>query len=373
MPDHENSLGGETFSGEEQRDPAEQSLGDGVTMLTNQWLFRSLMSLIITGMLNVTVCESRETGSPLRVRVMTFNILAGGNHAPTIGFPNNKFDGSRKDDIARVILTTKADVVGIQEDDRTDGLFNELGKGWHRAGSIYAKYPLTPVAGGVRVHLPQKQSMVLVNAHWWPTGGYGPELVQARMKLNDISEDLNEFESEILKATAGIANGARGYLSLIRKITPLIAAGETVVVTGDFNEPSHEDWNSAASGMDRWVKNTSGRPLRFKIAWAGSVAIAKAGLKDAYRTVHPDPSKKPGNTWTPPYPDGLTGRQPYADQVLDRIDRVHFAGPNIRVVDAVVIGESAKTSETVHEGPWVSDHRAVVAEFEFIEKADSRE
>jgi sulfatase modifying factor 1 len=32
MPDHEDSLGGETFSGEEQQDPAEQSLGDGHTM-----------------------------------------------------------------------------------------------------------------------------------------------------------------------------------------------------------------------------------------------------------------------------------------------------------------------------------------------------
>ena len=32
MPAHEDSLGGETFSGEEQQDPAEQSLGDGHTM-----------------------------------------------------------------------------------------------------------------------------------------------------------------------------------------------------------------------------------------------------------------------------------------------------------------------------------------------------
>jgi hypothetical protein len=32
MPDHEDSLGGETFSGEEQQDPAEQSLGDGHTI-----------------------------------------------------------------------------------------------------------------------------------------------------------------------------------------------------------------------------------------------------------------------------------------------------------------------------------------------------
>ncbi len=32
MPDHEDSLGGETFSGEEQQDPTEQSLGGGATM-----------------------------------------------------------------------------------------------------------------------------------------------------------------------------------------------------------------------------------------------------------------------------------------------------------------------------------------------------
>ena len=32
MPDPEDSLGGETFSGDAKADPAEQSLGDGATM-----------------------------------------------------------------------------------------------------------------------------------------------------------------------------------------------------------------------------------------------------------------------------------------------------------------------------------------------------
>ena len=32
MSDYEDNLGGETFSGEEQQDLAEQSLGDGHTM-----------------------------------------------------------------------------------------------------------------------------------------------------------------------------------------------------------------------------------------------------------------------------------------------------------------------------------------------------
>ena len=299
--------------------------------------------------------------------VMSFNILQGGGHAPKVGFPNGAFDGSRKDDIARVITACRADVVGVQEDDGSDGLLKELGRDWHRAGNVYAKHPLTQIAGGVRVHLPNDRLFVIVNTHWWPTGGYGPSVVQKRLEKGDVPQDLDKFETQILKATSGIARGPRGYLNLINRVKPLIEAGEVVVVTGDFNEPSHQDWTQAAAerGMDRWVKNTSGRPLRFKVAWAGSVALEKAGLSDAYRTRFPDEIKKPGNTWTPPYPDGLPGRQPYHHQVLDRIDRIHFTGVHLRVLDAAVVGEDKRICEIAHSGPWVSDHRAVVATFEF--------
>ena len=299
--------------------------------------------------------------------LMSFNILQGGGHAPRVGFPNGAFGGSRKDDIARVITACRADVVGVQEDDASDGLLKELGRDWHRAGNVYAKYPLTQIAGGVRVHLPNNRSVVVVNTHWWPTGGYGPSVVQKRLEKGDVPQDLDKFETQILKATSGIARGPRGYLNLINRVKPLIEVGEVVVVTGDFNEPSHQDWTQAAAerGMDRWVKNTSSRPLRFKVAWAGSVALEKAGLSDAYRTRFPDEIKKPGNTWTPPYPDGLPGRQPYHHQVLDRIDRIHFTGVHLRVLDAAVVGEDKRVCEIAHSGPWVSDHRAVVATFEF--------
>ena len=309
--------------------------------------------------------------------VMSFNILQGGGHAPRVGFPNGAFGGSRKDDIARVITACRADVVGVQEDDASDGLLKELGRDWHRAGTsaknsnVYSKHPLTQIAGGVRVHLPNNRSVVVVNTAWAPIGGYGPSVVQKRLEKGDVPQDLDKFETQILKATSGIARGPRGYLNLINRVKPLIEAGEVVVVTGDFNEPSHQDWTQAAAerGMDRWVKNTSGRPLRFKVAWAGSVALEKVGLRDAYRTRFPDEIKKPGNTWTPPYPDELPGRQPYHHQVLDRIDRIHFTGVHLRVLDAAVVGEDKNTCEIVHSGPWVSDHRAVVATFEFMRGA----
>jgi len=219
---------------------------------------------------------------------------------------------------------------------------------------------------------PGGRSLILVNTHWWPRGGYGPFVVRDRLAKGDVPKDMDEFETQILQTTAGIADGDRGYLRLLAAIEPLIKAGETVVVTGDFNEPSHEDWTEAAAqrGMDRWVKNPSGRQLRFKIAWAGSMALKRAGLQDAYRTAFPDEVARPGNTWTPPYKTGLSGRCAYEDQVLDRIDRIHFAGPGLQVTAAAVVGESRQACEIVHDGPWVSDHRAVLVTFRLTEASE---
>ncbi len=346
-------------------------------MIENKQTLTSLAILLLAPTIASAAALKLQLPTPSKDKadtfvVMSFNILQGGGHAPRVGFPNGAFDGSRKDDIARVITACRADVVGVQEDDGSDGLLKELGRDWHRAGNVYAKHPLTQIAGGVRVHLPNNRLFVVVNTHWWPTGGYGPSVVQKRLEKGDVPQDLDKFEAQILKTTSGIARGPRGYLNLINRVKPLIEADEVVVVTGDFNEPSHQDWTQAAAkrGMDRWVKNTSGRPLRFKVAWAGSVALEKVGLSDAYRTRFPDEIKKPGNTWTPPYPDGLPGRQPYHHQVLDRIDRIHFTGVHLRVLDAAVVGEDKRICEIAHSGPWVSDHRAVVATFEFTGSAE---
>ena len=49
--------------------------------------------------------------------VMSFNILQGAGHAPGVGFPSSAFGGSRKDDIARVILNSRADVFEVALED----------------------------------------------------------------------------------------------------------------------------------------------------------------------------------------------------------------------------------------------------------------
>jgi alpha-L-fucosidase len=312
---------------------------------------------------------------PLRFRVMSFNVLQGGGDAAKVGFPDADFGGARRDDLARVIEGAGADIVGVQElAYRSEGgeqLLTALGEGWHRAGTVFAQHEMTVVETSpdftvVRVHLAPGRDLTVVNTHWWPAGGYGPDLVLARLKAGTVSDDPVELEREVL-AELDSAGGPRGYDRTLRAVRAHLDAGERVVLVGDFNEPSHLDWTARAArdGIDRWVGNPTGRPLRFRVEWPGSRLLQQAGMVDAYRAVFPDEVATPGNTWTPPYPDGTPGRRAWSDQVLDRIDFIYFGDDGLTVRDAAVVGESAATAEVVHPGRWPSDHRAVVATFEW--------
>ena len=316
-----------------------------------------------------------------RLTVVSFNILEAGGNAALVGFPDSAFGGSRLDDIAKVIRECGADIVGVQECGPAAPLLKELGRDWRGFGSggseytsaIVSRLPLEPLVTehfltAARVRLPGGASVVLANAHWWPNGGVASLVVQQRLRDGSIPADLGRFEQEILAASDTSA-GPRGHLHTLEVLRPHLRAGENVILTGDFNSSSHLDWTARAaeSGLDRWVKNTSGRPMRFKIEWQGSKALADAGLRDAYRVAFPDEVAKPGITWTPPYAEGVPGRRPFKDQVLDRIDRIYFAGNHLKLVSASVVGEDRETCEIVHGGPWVSDHRAVLATFSVAE------
>ncbi|MCA9060405.1 MAG: endonuclease/exonuclease/phosphatase family protein [Planctomycetaceae bacterium] len=304
---------------------------------------------------------------------MTFNILQGGGEAANVGFPNAAFGGSRIDELASVIHLADADIVGVQENCRDDRLLVALGPHWSRVGSIYSTRPLEPVETSAfltvaRLKLANGRRVTIVNCHWFPPrGGYGPDIVQAEMrKSSPIDSDI---VAKNARENCAIPNGPRGYNATLKPIRDSIANGDHVILTGDFNEPSHLDWTKtySQSGRDRWVRNPTEMPLRFAIDWPGSKALADLGLVDAWRAVYPDEVQRPGNTWTPPYPTSTPGRRDYGDQCLDRIDRIYYFGSTITTVSAAVVGEHRDTADIVFPSQWPSDHRAVVAEFGFAE------
>src|SRR5690606_14132133 len=111
---------------------------------------------------------------------------------------------------------------------------------------------------------------------------------------------------------------------LLMDMAPALRGNEKIIITGDFNEPSHLDWTPEA---------VQAKLIPISVGWPQSRALVDSGLSDAYRQIHPDPVSKPGYTWTP---------TPAKRDVLDRIDFVYHS--RLRPVQGFVVGESRTTS-----------------------------
>ena len=326
--------------------------------------------LFLLGLISTSELGAQEV---VQFRLMTFNILQGGGNAKNVGFGNELFGGSRIDEIASAIKLAKADVVGIQEDcsSKSNVILNKLGDGWYRAGKVYSKFPSKLIYSNkdrslevVDVELSGSRVVRIVNCHWWPNN-YGPFLAQEKLRANP-QLDLNNL-AKLIEEKGARRGGTRGYRATIETLEDAIEKKRAIFLVGDFNEPSHLDWTEhyAQNGTDRWVDNPTGTPLRLPVQWPGSVLLENIGMVDSFRYAHPNEVKKPGNTWTPPYPKETPGRRPYGDQVLDRIDRIYHHGNKVKVLSAKVVGEKGEVSDIVIKRRWPSDHRAVVIEYEW--------
>ena len=274
-----------------------------------------------------------------QLTVMTFNLWRGGEAADA------DREASRAQTLA-VLEATGADVFGLQETDRRSTLYaDRLGlchvdQGGGR--SIMSRLEVVAVAPhgfGVAVRLPGGGIAHVFNVH--PTHRpYQPyQLAGIPYQGGHIIHGAAEAIEEARKA-----RGAE-IAALIAALRPVLAGGEPVFLTGDFNEPSHLDWTARAA--DAGVC-----PLA--VAWPSSSALAAAGMRDAYRSVFSDEVRRPGHTWT---------SRPAPREVPDRIDRVYFAGAGVSPLHAAVVGEERAHADVVIT-PWPSDHRAMLATFE---------
>ena len=285
-----------------------------------------------------------EESAPLGVKVMSYNIYRGG-----------AFRGQALSQTAKVIQEARADIVGVQETRSPQGVNAEklarlLGWNHHvnpRNRVILTRYEIVERhRDGIKVRLPSGREAYLFNLHL-PSNPYQPyQLLGIRPKWH------KHWDTPFIKTEAeaiAAAKEARGgeLATLLRQIRVLPDQETPVFVVGDFNEPSHLDWTEAAAKSGR-------HPI--KVAYPTSLAMAKAGFADAWRTVHPDEMKKPGFTWSP-----LTKVNDPKNH-HDRIDFVYFRGKGVKSTEAKIVGENRKNADIV-VSPYPSDHRAVIATF----------
>ena len=142
-----------------------------------------------------------------------------------------------------------------------------------------------------------------------------------------------------------------------------------VFLGGDFNEPSHLDWQEDT----RYLWDHHGAVIN----WDCSSMLYKAGYKDVYRELYPNPVTHPGFTF-PSGNDRISADKltwaPEADE-RDRIDFIYYAGTHVRPLTAVIVGPSCSIvySKQVEENSsdiflrpldvWPSDHKGVLATF----------
>jgi exodeoxyribonuclease III len=279
------------------------------------------------------------------VRIMTFNIWVGGEAG-----------GQPLEQTVEVIRAAGADIVGIQEslaggpDRRDNGERLAEMLGWHYLNqrgstSVLSRFPIvgaTPEGWGAVLELEPGRRAFLFNAHL-PAAPYQPYQL---LGMDYFGGRFIHTEEEAIRE----AQEARGSPldELLAEARVALLSGLPVFITGDLNEPSHQDWTeeAALAGL---------APL--KVAFPTTLAITEAGWRDAFRVAYPDPVRRPGFTWTPiKAHDDPTERH-------DRIDFVFFGGSAVELAGAEVVGESPERGADVVVLPYPSDHRAVVATF----------
>lgn len=149
-----------------------------------------------------------------------------------------------------------------------------------------------------------------------------------------------------------------------------IEKGNLVLLGGDFNEPSHLDWQDDTK--DLWDHN------ELVLNWDCSVMLHTAGYIDSFREKYPSAVTHPAFTFpsaNEAVPISKLAWAPEADE-RDRIDFIYYypnarisldsislVGPSQTILRGVQIENDAEDTFIEPTGVWPTDHKANLAVF----------
>lgn len=271
------------------------------------------------------------------LKIMTFNISA-----ETLCINNN----SKK--IIDIIKKINPDILGIQETKCHDEIKNiytdiklydliskelnfyyEFNDKTHTV--IFTKYPI--------IHSTEKYKGIIIKVQNNNIGVFNIHLTdepyQPFQILNIPYGDYSFISSEqeaINQANLARKEEIKKIMNEINEINEKYNL-TTIIILGDFNEPSHRDWTDKAM-------YTGIHPL--KVEFPSVKTFEDNGFIDSYRHLYPDNVKFPGSTW----PTNSKDKN-------DRIDYILVKSNIFEITEADIIGEK-------HFALWPSDHRACV-------------
>jgi beta-glucosidase len=317
------------------------------------------------------------------LKVMQFNIWLEGTEIP------NGFEA-----IVNEVIENDADVVTFNEvlnnkntrfNDRMVKSLKERGKIYYSFYSddsgIISKYPIIDSASVY----PEKADTGSIYKAVINVGGDRIAVYSAHLDYNKYAPYLprgyngNSWE-KMEKPVTLLDSILKNTLSSKRldQIKAVIAdaekefkKGHSVIIGGDFNEPSHFDW--VKSTKDLFDHNG------MIVPWPVSEILSKYGYIDSYRQQFPNPVTHPGFTYPADNAQADIKKltwAPDADE-RERIDFIFYKPEKSLILKNVVITgpkgcivrskrEEDKSQDRfiLPSGVWPSDHKAILATFE---------
>lgn len=269
-----------------------------------RYLYTALLAILLASCAQVQGTKEKE------LKVLSWNIWHGGH--------SEAYPGVACKSAINILKKSDADVIlMIETYGASSVVADSLGYSYSLLSDnlcIYSRYPITKTFtfpdsistfnfGGVQIDV--DGTPVRVFDTWLH---YLPDM---RLTPTDKSEQ------EIL-AWDNAGTRDEELQRIFSVLRPVLSETDSipVIMGGDFNAHSHLDWTEATKDL----YNHGGAV----VGWTVSKEMQKAGFKDSFRELHPDPVKNIGTTWLYDNDEKLTRS--------DRIDFIYYQGNGIRAV-----------------------------------------
>jgi endonuclease/exonuclease/phosphatase family metal-dependent hydrolase len=274
---------------------------------------RRVSGSLLTVLLLVVFAAAGPASGAANLTVMSFNIWLQGSHGGT-GV------------VADWIRASGANVVALSETGggATEAIADALG--WQHTGS-----------GG---ELDVISALPIEETDWKSSNDTGAQAIAAKIAgvwVYSIHLDYTNygptnacFDKVSVSTILAGESTRRSQAEQIAEWT----GNRPVIVAGDLNSPSHQDWTAGAAALH----------CGYTVDWPTTRAFTNRGFTDSFRQLRPDPVAEPGNTWSPVV----------KDDPQDRIDYLFYRGDAITPTSTSTFGGG--------DG-WPSDHLAVISSF----------
>jgi endonuclease/exonuclease/phosphatase family metal-dependent hydrolase len=336
-------------------------------------IYKQLLFYCLLLVLPMLSCTPENT----ELKVLQLNVWVNGTNVPEA--PQGMVDIIDQTDPDVVLL---CELLAASESPLTQQLIEELGKrgktyyndGQNVQTGILSKYAMEQTS----VLIPtQEQNRPIVKTFLTVNGrtivvysahldhmNYAPYLPRgySGTTWKKIDAPVTDPDSILIANRKSLRDEA--IRKFIEDAAAEVSKGHIVLVGGDFNEPSHLDWQEDTKN----IRDHRGAV----VPWEVSVMLQQSGYLDTYRRRHPNAVTHPGFTWPAGNVSAKLKNLYYAEDAdeRDRIDFIYYhPQPGVELMAANIVGPAASvccgkivpddTSDTIIQptGVWPSDHK----------------